>query len=50
MKSLIAYEPRLDESPEPTGAVLRVFPGGDKFAARRLRRCGVSGAIGSALR
>jgi hypothetical protein len=40
----------LNESPEPTAAALSVFEGRDRFTARWLRRCAVSGVIGSAPR
>ena len=39
-----------NESPEPPGAALPVFQGRDKFAAPWLRRCALTGTIGSALR
>lgn len=42
--------PEHNESPEPTGAALRVLEGQDRFAAPRLRWCALSGAIGSAPR
>lgn len=39
-----------NESPEPTGAAFCVVTSPEKFADPWLRRCAVSGAIGSARR